>query len=85
MTKLGQPQAYADVGRGRILLQWFDYSPPHPIQLAIAFRFDDHRMIAVQTGYYAMTERVRGVDSTFRHHSSNVALFPAANSHHLRL
>jgi hypothetical protein len=32
--------AYADVGHGRILLQWFDYSAPNPIHLAITFRSD---------------------------------------------
>jgi hypothetical protein len=49
IAKLGQPNAYADTGHGRVLLQWWDYYGAHPIHLAIAFRAYDHRMIEVQS------------------------------------
>jgi hypothetical protein len=48
-AKLGPPRSCADIGHGRILLQWWDYSSPNPIHLAIEFRDDDRRMIEVQS------------------------------------
>jgi hypothetical protein len=49
IAKLGQPRSYTDIGHDRILLQWWDYYAPNPIHLAISFRADNRRMIAVQS------------------------------------
>ena len=49
IAKFGQPRSYTDIGHDRILLQWWGFYAPNPIHLAISFRADNRRMIAVQS------------------------------------
>jgi hypothetical protein len=47
IAKLGTPTSTGAIGNGNTLLQSIDYSPPHPIHVAISFAADG-KMLGVQ-------------------------------------